>query len=139
MKLFTESGFLSQYGKETFEQSLDKEIKAILNTATSEEELRLLGSLISNRVGNMVADCIVARKQKANQFQSMTDEQFESYLKTKYGDRWMLVSLTPEEFERCPVPSKEEINKVMEEGRKAREAAQNFSRGFIPSSHRRYR
>lgn len=58
-KLFKENGFLSEYGDSTFQQYLDKEISVLLNGAKSESELRLIGSLIVNRVGNMVADRVV--------------------------------------------------------------------------------
>ena len=58
MKLFNESGNLSDIGKDTFEQYLDKEIKILLNSATTENELRIIGSLIHKRVGDYVTNYI---------------------------------------------------------------------------------
>lgn len=63
-KLFTENGFLSDSGKDTFAQFLDKEIVMLLNSAESESELRLIGSLIMQRVGNLTADYVLKLKNE---------------------------------------------------------------------------
>lgn len=63
-KLFKPNGFLSEAGESTFKAYLDKEIHQLLNQAESESELRLIGSLIANRVGNMVADRVSAMNKK---------------------------------------------------------------------------
>lgn len=64
MKLFRSNGFLSEAGENTFETYLDEEINRCLNTAETESELRIIGSLIANRVGNMVANRVAALKNK---------------------------------------------------------------------------
>lgn len=46
----------------------------------------------------------------------MTDEEFYSFLKEKYGDMWMLVTLTPEEFDRLPRLTDEEITALLKQG-----------------------
>ncbi len=56
------------------------------------------------------------------QLSDMTDQEFYDHLITKYGMRWMLVSLTPEELERCPTISDEDIKDALEEGKKDRDA-----------------
>lgn len=59
-------------------------------------------------------------------FTEMSDEQFYSFLKEKYGDNWALVSLTPEEFARLPSISPEEIKEALEQGRKDRLAVEKY-------------
>jgi len=54
-KLYTEQGFLSEYGEEAFAKFLDIEIVVILNSAKTEGELTTLGCLISKRVGDLVS------------------------------------------------------------------------------------
>lgn len=62
-KLFTESGFLSDFGEGNFAQFLDGEILHLLNEANSEDEIRIIGSLIQHRVGNLIADQILKKKK----------------------------------------------------------------------------
>lgn len=55
-------------------------------------------------------------------FSEMSDEEFEEYLKEKYGPKWILISLTDEEYDRVSVDVekiKEALRKGMEEARKA--------------------
>lgn len=63
-KLYKPNGFLSECGESVFRNHLDKEISSLLSQAESEAELRLIGSLIMNRVGNMVADRAVDLNKK---------------------------------------------------------------------------
>jgi hypothetical protein len=122
-KLFTEAGFLSNVGKETFAQVLDKEIRILLNAATTENEIRLIGSLIQQRVGELTTTAAVDKNQKLAQLRSMSKADWKVYLTEKYGEDYFLkASLTPEELECCPTVSKEEIEKALEEGAKARKA-----------------
>jgi len=53
-------------------------------------------------------------------FDEMTDDQFYDFLKEKYGEQWMLVSLTQEEFDRLPRLSAEEIEDLLKQGHKDR-------------------
>jgi hypothetical protein len=64
MKLFKANGFLSERGEETFRAFLDKEIEVLLANAESESDARIIGSLIANRVGNMVADRVTTLNKK---------------------------------------------------------------------------
>lgn len=57
-KMFKENGLLSQEGERVFKEILDNKINVILNQATSEQELRILGSLLHSRIGDAVADRI---------------------------------------------------------------------------------
>ena len=56
--LFNEKGDLSDNGKDIFEISLDKEIQILLNGAENENELRIIGSLLCKRVGDMVSNAV---------------------------------------------------------------------------------
>ena len=56
-KLYTENGFLSEYGEAQF-RDLNKEINRLLNNAHSERETRLIGSLIQKKVGDLVGKYI---------------------------------------------------------------------------------
>ena len=63
-KLYKENGFLSDEGERVFKEILDGKIVALLKQAESENELRLIGSLIHKRVGNLVADAVLEKKEK---------------------------------------------------------------------------
>lgn len=117
-KLFKENGMLSAYGEETFARFLDGEILTLLNAAEDESELRIISSLIMQRVGNLTADRITVKKKAADIFAKMSDQQFEEYLQEKYGDDWRLRSLTQAEFDRVRPLSQEKIRKLLEEGAK---------------------
>jgi len=60
-KLFTEAGFLSDEGRRVFKETIDKNISMLLGNATNENELRLIGSLIHQRVGQMVTDRLIKK------------------------------------------------------------------------------
>lgn len=46
----------------------------------------------------------------------LTNVQFEQYVINKYGKRWMLVTILPEELQRCPLLSDEEIKESLRQG-----------------------
>ena len=64
-KLFTEAGFLSDEGKRIFKEVLNDKISMLLKQASNETELRIIGSLIQQRVGEMVASAVSDRKENA--------------------------------------------------------------------------
>jgi len=53
-----------------------------------------------------------------NNFDEMTDDQFEEYLKAKYGEEYLFMTLTQEEIERVMPIAEEKIEKAIEEGLK---------------------
>lgn len=138
-KLFKENGMISEEGERVFQEILDSKIAVILKQAENETELRILGSLIMGRVGNAITDQIQAKQAIKNKFDTMSDDQFYGYLRAKYGEQWMLVSLTSEELARCPVPTAEQMKATLEEGRKAREAAARATSMVRIDRNRRYR
>jgi hypothetical protein len=56
MKLYKENGCLSEVGELTLKKYFDGGLRLILNAAESEAEVKLLGSLIQKRVGDLVFD-----------------------------------------------------------------------------------
>jgi hypothetical protein len=124
-KMYKENGYLSEHG-EVVTHPVKMALYKLLNQdeqvkQMDESELRVLGSALQKIVGDQISDRIQFKKEVARKLAEMKDEQFYDYLKEKYGDNWMLVSLTGEELARCPRLSKEEIEKSLEEGRKAAE------------------
>jgi|SRR5579885_730370 len=123
-KFYKENGFLSEEGKKLLApvaEALSKVFASADVREMSESQLRVLGSSLAHMVGETTTNVIQSKAEVTRRFEQMSDEQFEAYLKAKYGDKWMLVSLTPEEFARVRPLSKEEIEKALEEGRKASE------------------
>jgi hypothetical protein len=121
--LYKENGLLSEHGQCVVSPvktaifkllNINEEIKEM-----GENELRNLGSSLQKIVGDLISDRIQLKNEVARKLAAMKDDEFYAHLKEKYGDNWMLVSLTGEELERCPRLSKEEIDKALEEGRKA--------------------
>jgi hypothetical protein len=53
-KLYNDNGLLSDYGKDVF-SSLDREINLLLYLAEDQNELRIIGSLIKKRVGDLIS------------------------------------------------------------------------------------
>jgi hypothetical protein len=94
--LFTENGFLSDIGKETFSQILDKEINILLNDAKSENEARLITSLIYQRIGNITADYIAKLMVPKS---LMSKEEYSQFLVDKYGINWCFSMLSGDEYD----------------------------------------
>jgi hypothetical protein len=102
-KLFTEAGFLSDEGKRVFKEVLNGKISMLLKQAKNENELRIIGSLIQQRVGELTTTAVADRKERVTFLQKMSDLEFKGYLEEKYGkDYFFKASLTPEELDRCP-------------------------------------
>jgi hypothetical protein len=126
-KLYKENGLLSEHGLNVTSQ-VKMAIYKLLNQndeikQLSEGELRTLGGSLQKIVGDLIAERIQFTNQVAKKFAEMNDKQFYGYLEEKYGDDWMLVSLSKEEFDRLPRLSHDEIQAALQEGLKAREEA----------------
>lgn len=94
-KLFKQNGFLSEEGEQTLKSFLDTELNILLNQAKSESELRLIGSIISNRVGNMVADRVAGWKKYAEPKAVCNGSMWRD----EYGNE----TFTHGEYTFCPV------------------------------------
>lgn len=99
-----ETGFLNEEGEKAV-QGVKDALETLLNQpeaqAMGEGELRTLGCVLQNIVGNTMSNCIRTKKQNAGPFDGMTDEQFEKYLQDKYGAEWLTKALLPEELRRA--------------------------------------
>lgn len=124
-KLLSETGFLTSEGKAEFEKALAPAVKDILSLATSENECNMLGSTLVQYVAEMISVRRSRIKETASKFDAMSDVEFEQYLKDKYGENYLFVSLTDEEMRRVPRLSKETIEKAIAEGLHASESASN--------------
>lgn len=111
-KMYQGNGSLTEEG-EKFLAPVRQALKDIFASSEAQEmseaQFRILGSTLSNIVGNMVCDAVQNKQVIAQQFNDMTDTQFEDYLKFKYEENWLLTSLTPPEFARTMLRSKKDI------------------------------
>lgn len=126
-KMFTENGFLSEEGERVFSEIIDSKISTILKQAKNDDELRILESLLKNRIGEAVFNVMQAKREITAKFAAMTDEQFEAYLKAKYGEKHLFISLTPEELDRVPRLTREEVRGALSKGIKAAQEFYNSS------------
>lgn len=125
-KLFREDSFLSEDGKKVLQPLHDGLMEVISDIAVREmsvAELRVLGANLAKLVGDVISEQIFARTQNTNRFNTLTDEQFYAQLKAKYGEHWMLVTLTKDELARLPRLSREEMRASIEQGILERNAA----------------
>lgn|SRR5574337_334783 len=102
-KLYKDNGLLSEHGEVVTSPvkmavykllNIDAEIKQL-----DEYELRVLGGALQKIVGDLITERIQFKKEVATRVDEMRKRNVQDYLKEKYGDRWMLVSLTPEDLE----------------------------------------
>jgi hypothetical protein len=123
-KWFKGNGFLSDEGKEAL-KNFREAMEEILASEEVEEmkvsELQTLQSNMSKMVGDAVSNVLQAREEieadkRSNPLWKLTDEEFYASLKEKYGEKWMLVGLTKEEFARCPRPSRKQLREAWEQG-----------------------
>jgi hypothetical protein len=108
-------------------QSIEKLSSSLAVKEMTIAQLRDLGNSLHDMIENIIFEKVKARTEIALKFQNMTNEQFEAYLKAKYGDKWMFTSLTPDEFARVPNLSQEDLEKALEEGYKERQLVTQFS------------
>lgn len=140
--LVQQNGFLTEEGRKLLEPVTDALQKVLYSSelrGATDEQIRLLGSIAMAQVADSVSQKVQRKVNIENSLKAMTDNEFEMYLKQKYGDKWNTTSLTPEEFERCPVPSVESIKTVLEEGRKARQDAERNTPYLNIDYNRRYK
>jgi len=120
-QLINESGFLTPLGKKWIDDKVLPNIIEILNDMETENQMQIVGGVLSKQIGDTIADKLLERAQRRQFLVDMSDEEFETHLKNKYGDNYTAITLTKEELER--VFKIEKIKKALEEGLKAREEA----------------
>jgi len=100
-KLFLENGSLSDEGYKLvmpIVAGLHFLMEDTKNLSVS--ELRILGANLAKLVGDQIFQAIKIRSDRDKFFDDMPLAEFEGYLKSKYGDKWQLTTLTPDEFRR---------------------------------------
>lgn len=135
-KYFIENGSLSEAGLHLvsgIKNKLEEIITSDEIRYMSEAELRMIETHLHKLLGDTISNKLAARQQLQAKYQAMSDDEFYSYLKEKYGAMWRWLSLTPEELERVPPLTNEQIEKAIEEGRKARQAAEEATSYYIPN------
>lgn len=118
-KAFDEKGNFSEEGKRLcidLRYGLEQLMSSDEVKEMNENELHILGGLLAKMVGEAVSNRISFKRHLQGSLDAMSDEQFESYLKEKYGTIWNLVTLTEEEYRRCPTLSQEKIEELLKKG-----------------------
>lgn len=138
-KVFDEKGGFTEHGNSLlldFQYGLAQVMTTDEVFHMSESELRLLGSLLSSVIGNVISARIARKLQISSSFTTMTDAEFESYLENKYGVSWRFMSLTEEEMVRVPKLTDEQIKEALEEGARDRKSVEDFQGSLIDPSIR---
>jgi len=131
-KFFDEKGGLTTRAKQIMldlTYGLEQLISSDSVTEMTENELRMLSSHLLGMIADAVSKKISCKLQQKNAFDHMSDEEFENYLKEKYGTIWRFVSLTEAEYQRVPSLTEEQINRAIQEGYKARKIAEE---SYVP-------
>ena len=111
-KLYNEDGFLSEEGVHAT-HPLKMVLYKILNQnedikRLEEHELRVLGGTLQKMVADAISERIQFKKEVNRRLEEMNDNQLAALLQAKYGKRWMLQTLTPEELSRVAKMSNKE-------------------------------
>src|SRR5258708_3683955 len=101
-----------------FQTALDNILESDQVSEMSEQGIRDIGVQLASLVGDAISKKVIKKVQISNRFAAMTDEEFETYLKDKYGEVWLFISLTPEEEKRAGIPvlTPEKIEEILKEG-----------------------
>ena len=129
MNVFTENGNLNENGKKVtapLASALEHIFASYEVKDMSIDEMRSFGASLAKIVKDEVSNRIQGKLDVKTKFGHMTDDQFNAYLRVKYGKEFALKTLTPEEFDRLPLIPKEVFDKALEEGRKASEEFMRF-------------
>ena len=120
-KWFKENGSLSEKGESgicVFSDALEEVFSNYDVNQMSEQELHILFSNLQHKLGNIFANKMTEKRNKPqvpNYLANMADDEFEGYLKNKYGKNWALRTLTPEELARTELlASQQKIKEILE-------------------------
>jgi hypothetical protein len=107
-ELVKEGGVLSDYGK-GFLKRLTDNLESALSSeevrSMSVSQLRTFGGILAKLIGDAVSNRMEIKSNYENRFSIMSDNEFETYLKNKYGEKWTLTPLSKDEFARCEAMS----------------------------------
>ena len=117
--LFIDAATLTAKGRQfliNFHAALKNVMSADAILDMSEAEIKTLGDILIYSITNAVDKQINIKQQNANEFNAMTDEEFEKYLQEKYSSMWQFCTLTTEELARVPVLTSGKIKELLKDG-----------------------
>ncbi len=127
-KLIDDAGFLNEAGKKAT-NNFKNVVKDLLNSNEvknlSPMELKIFGGTLIKIIGDLICDKTSKEEIKENKFSSMTNEEFDFYLKNKYGSGWQFVVLEEDELKRLPPINQKEFFLKLKE---FREKVINFNK-----------
>lgn len=82
----------------------------------SMDELKVLQTNMLAYLNDKFARRLAHKQAIIDKLNQMSDQEFEAYLKEKYGSVWPLLTLSHEEYARVPVLSQEKIEQLLKEG-----------------------
>lgn len=103
-KFFKETGFLNSNGElliNDFKKSLQELLSTDEINNLSIDELRTLSSNLSKIIKDNVSDLLFKKEWTINNLNSMSYEDFTTFLKTKYGSDYGTIILTKDENDIC--------------------------------------
>ena len=109
---------------EEYTQLIDRILSHPDTIQMTSDELELYAEKILKILFSKVRAKMTEKQNLAIQLDRMTNEEFEEYMSNKYGPKWMLVTILPEELDRCSPITDEQIKEALKQGaedaRKAR-------------------
>ena len=117
-KLFKETGALTPEGEQLLRPivlALEDMFETDEFSKMPEQQVRILQTQLMKLLGDKFCDTLVSKAQRAGRYFEMTDEEFETHIKTKYGDVWMWMTLEPEEMSRYEPIAKKSFDKLIED------------------------
>lgn len=117
-KYINGNGFLTEDGKRIMapvQQALNTALKEL--GANDEASLRNAGAVLAKLVGDTISNTIQNKKDTEAMLNAMSDEQFEAFMKAKYGERWLFQTATPEELKRSTAMMQPRLQAALSEMR----------------------
>lgn len=105
-KIFNDDASLTEEGKSIFLDfniGLSRAMHSDQAHDMGEDELLILSTHMHKVIGDAITNRISCKRQLKAKLQVMTDQEFDTYLKAKYGDNWFIHGLEPEELARVPL------------------------------------
>jgi len=112
---------------EQFTTLIEKILKHPDIIQMSFEDLELYSEKLLKILFTKVRARMSEKQDLAMMLDKMTNEEFYQYMQEKYGPKWILKTILPEELDRCPIISEEEIEELLRQGAEdARRAEANM-------------
>lgn len=115
--IITDQGFLSENGKKVLQEKFLPAVQELLTLTTSENEIRVMSSVLSNLIGKTTANLVQQYYDHKEDINEMSNEDFETYLKNKYQNFNLATSpITDEEMKRFAHLAMQQVKEAMQEG-----------------------